>query len=160
MDDRFDFIFISEDLMSGEDGVLYLENSYLAEGQDGNHFNQSVNDGLNTSVSQEIADALYYMSDHLPVSMSLVLGGTVGINENHIENVGIKYDQSTKTLSLENVSENGTFTIYNIEGAILKRASINGKSSFTLELNDLQFGTYIAHVVLDSVQINYKFVNH
>ena len=72
MDDRFDFIFISEDLISGEDGVLYLENSYLAEGQDGNHFNQSVNDGLNSSVSQEIADALYYMSDHLPVSMSLV----------------------------------------------------------------------------------------
>ena len=160
MDDRFDFIFISEDLMSGEDGVLYLENSYLAEGQDGNHFNQSVNDGLNASVSQEIADALYYMSDHLPVSMSLVLGGTVGINENHIENVGIKYDQSTKTLSLENVNENGTFTIYNIEGAILKRASINGKSPFTLELNDLQFGIYIANVVLDNVQINYKFVNH
>ena len=160
MDDRFDFIFISEDLMSGEDGVLYLENSYLAEGQDGNHFNQSVNDGLNTSVSQEIADALYYMSDHLPVSMSLVLGGTVGINENHIENVGIKYDQSTKTLSLENVNENGTFTIYNIEGAILKRALINRKSPFTLELNDLQFGIYIANVVLDNVQINYKFVNH
>ena len=45
MDDRFDFIFVSEDLISGEDGVLYLENSYLAEGQDGNHFNQSVNDG-------------------------------------------------------------------------------------------------------------------
>ena len=30
------------------------------------------------------------MSDHLPVSMSLVLGGTVGVEENHIENVGIK----------------------------------------------------------------------
>ena len=160
MDDRFDFIFISEDLINGEDGVLYLDNSYLAEGQDGNHFNQSVNDGLNTSVSQEIADALYYMSDHLPVSLSLVLGGTVGINENHIVNVGMKYDHNTKTLSLENVNENGTITIYNIEGAILKRASINGKSSFTLELNDLQFGIYIAHVVLDNVQINYKFINH
>ena len=160
MDDRFDFIFISEDLISGEDGVLYLENSYLAEGQDGNHFNQSVNDGLNSSVSQEIADALYYMSDHLPVSMSLVLGGTVEIEENHIENVGIKYDHYSKTLSLENVKENGTLTIYNIEGAILKTASINGQSSFTLELNDLQFGIYIAHLVLDNVQINYKFVTH
>ena len=52
MDDRFDFIFVSEDLISGEDGVMYLENSYLAEGQDGNHFNQSVNDGLNSSVSR------------------------------------------------------------------------------------------------------------
>ena len=160
MDDRFDFIFISEDLIGGDNGVLYLENSYLAEGQDGNHYNQSINDGFNSSVSQGIADALFYMSDHLPVSMSLVLGGTVGIDENHIENIGINYDQYTKTISLENVNENGILTIYNIEGSIIKRVSIHGKSSFYLALKDLQLGIYIAHVVLDNVQINYKFVNH
>ena len=29
-----------------------------------------------------------------------------------------------------------------------------------LRFNELQLGIYIAHVVLDNVQINYKFVNH
>ena len=98
------------------------------------------------------------MSDHLPVSMSLVLGGTVGIEENHIENVGIKYNHYSKTLSIENIKEKGMLNIYNIEGSF-KRILINGKSSFTIELNELQLGIYIAHVVLDNVQINYKFVN-
>ena len=109
MDDRFDFIFISEDLISGEDGVLYLENSYLAEGQDGNHFNQSVNDGLNSSVSQEIADALYLYERSLACIHVFGFRGTVGIEENHIEKVGIKYDHYSKTLSLENVKENGNY---------------------------------------------------
>ena len=73
MDDA-DFIFVSEDILSGNDGVMYVENTYyVAEGQDGNHYNQSINNGTNTAVSADIANALYYMSDHLPVSMTIML---------------------------------------------------------------------------------------
>ena len=57
------------------------------------------------------------MSDHFPVSISLVLGGTLGIDENHTENIKIKYEQYTKTLSLENVNQKGILKIYNIEGS-------------------------------------------
>ena len=70
------------------------------------------------------------------------------------------FDIERKTLFLENVKENGTLTIYTIEGALLKRISINGKSSYSLSLNDLQLGIYIAQVVLDNVKINYKFVTY
>ena len=58
MDDRFDFIFVSEDILSGNDGVMYVENTYVAEGQDGNHYNQSINNGTNTAASADIANAL------------------------------------------------------------------------------------------------------
>ena len=33
MDDRFDFIFVSDDILSGSEGVKYLDSSYQIEGQ-------------------------------------------------------------------------------------------------------------------------------
>lgn len=67
LDDRFDFILISQSL---QDEVLVT--SYAAFGNDGSHFDQSINDGSNDSVSVEVANALYYASDHLPVRCDFV----------------------------------------------------------------------------------------
>ncbi len=69
LDDRFDFILLSEPFGSSY-GLKYVEDSYFAFGNDGNHFNQDINYGLNGVVSEEIADALYYATDHLPVVAS------------------------------------------------------------------------------------------
>ena len=66
MDDRFDMILLSEPFSTPE-GLMYIEGSYYAFGNDGNHFNQAINYGSNSAVPSEIADALYYASDHLPV---------------------------------------------------------------------------------------------
>jgi endonuclease/exonuclease/phosphatase family metal-dependent hydrolase len=76
MDDRFDFIFVSSSVLSASD-VNYVENSYTSYGNDGNHFNQSINAGNNSAVPDEIADALYEASDHLPVYMDVVFSGTL-----------------------------------------------------------------------------------
>lgn len=80
LDDRFDFIFIYYDL-NNNSGVEYLDGSYRAYGQDGNHFNQSVNEGGNDSVSVYVADALFYASDHLPVYADFISFGAVGMSE-------------------------------------------------------------------------------
>ena len=66
LDDRFDFILMSEPFHTS-DGLQYVSGSYKAYGNDGNHFNKAINDGANTVVSTDLADALYYASDHLPV---------------------------------------------------------------------------------------------
>jgi endonuclease/exonuclease/phosphatase family metal-dependent hydrolase len=66
LDDRFDFIFSSYEINNGY-GLEYIEDSLTPFGNDGNHFNQSINEGINSAVSPEIADALYEASDHLPV---------------------------------------------------------------------------------------------
>jgi len=66
LDDRFDFIFSSYEINNGY-GLEYIEDSLIPFGNDGNHFNQSINAGTNSAVSPEIADALYEASDHLPV---------------------------------------------------------------------------------------------
>lgn len=66
LDDRFDLMLFSAEINRGTE-LAYLENSMTAYGNDGNHFNDSINRAPNTAVGQIIADALHYASDHLPV---------------------------------------------------------------------------------------------
>ncbi len=71
MDDRFDWLFVSENILSDQSSMFYIENTYTAYGNDGNHFNDAINSGNNFSVSNDIADALHDASDHLPVYMDV-----------------------------------------------------------------------------------------
>ena len=66
LDDRFDFILSSQSIID-KGGIDYVDGSYWAYGNDGNHFNQSIHDPPNDSVSTPIAIDLYLASDHLPV---------------------------------------------------------------------------------------------
>lgn len=66
LDDRFDLMLYSKAIsLSG--GMTYVANSTMAYGNDGNHYNDSINQMPNTAVSQAVANSLHYGSDHLPV---------------------------------------------------------------------------------------------
>lgn len=80
LDDRFDFIFIKEG-PNDTVGIEYTEGSYRAYGNDGNHFNQAINEGTNDSVSSYIADCLFNASDHLPVYADFISLTQSGIVE-------------------------------------------------------------------------------
>ena len=71
MDDRFDWLFVSANILDNTSNMYYLENTYLAFGNDGNHFNDAINNGNNSAVPDNIADALHAASDHLPVYMDV-----------------------------------------------------------------------------------------
>lgn len=73
MDDRYDFILMNKALQNSSSKIFYLNNSYEALGQDAQHFNLAVNQGKNFKVPEEIANALYEVSDHLPVQLSLLV---------------------------------------------------------------------------------------
>jgi hypothetical protein len=83
MDDRFDFIFMSPDLQNWGNQAKMVDNSYWAYGQDGNHFNDAITDApTNSSVPAPVLQALYDMSDHLPVYMEIEVQKSFnGINE-------------------------------------------------------------------------------
>ena len=69
LDDRFDMILMSQEIInSGR--ITYVPGSYHAYGNDGNHYNDSINKPPNAVVSQQVANALHYASDHLPVVAS------------------------------------------------------------------------------------------
>ena len=66
LDDRFDLILYSKSV-SESGGITYIPNTLTEFGNDGNHYNDSINQRPNTSVPDSIADALHYATDHLPV---------------------------------------------------------------------------------------------
>jgi hypothetical protein len=70
MDDRFDWIFVSSAILEDTYDINYVDDTYIAFGNDGQHFNQAINSGTNSAVSQTMADALHAASDHLPVFAS------------------------------------------------------------------------------------------
>ena len=71
LDDRFDLILYST-AMSGPGNVHYVPGSLIPFGNDGNHYNDSINRLPNTAVSAQVAQALHNASDHLPVSVRVV----------------------------------------------------------------------------------------
>ncbi len=74
LDDRFDMVLISDDLL---DNVI--STAYRSYGNDGFHFNQSVNYGINYAVPDSVANALYYASDHLPVLCDFVFSAPTAL---------------------------------------------------------------------------------
>jgi hypothetical protein len=131
MDDRFDVIFASEYIMGDSAGVEYIPGTYTAYGQDGNHFNQSINFGGNSAVPDSIADALYDMSDHLPVyldleieisnmtSLSSIFGSKdVKVLSNPVDN--------KISLSLDRDDEYA-IKVYNLQGQLMMETEINGQ---------------------------------
>ena len=71
LDDRFDFILMSENLQSSSD-LYYISGSYKAYGNNGNCFDKSITDiSCAGFYSQTIRENLFNMSDHLPVVMEL-----------------------------------------------------------------------------------------
>ena len=75
MDDRFDWIFVSAAVLEDSYEMTYVHDTYIAFRNDGQHFNQAINSGTNSAVSQTIADALHAASDHLPVFASFQFPG-------------------------------------------------------------------------------------
>ena len=105
LDDRFDFIFSSFQLNNGI-GLEYIDDSIISFGNDGEHFNMSINSGTNSAVSPEVADALYYASDHLPVFADFnTINSSVPILIVSIPNIEEEWQQGTEH-SIEWASSN------------------------------------------------------
>jgi hypothetical protein len=68
LDDRFDFMLFTDDILSGSNNISYKNNSCIALGNDGQHFNNSLLDTpTNNTIPDSVIQAIYYMSDHLPI---------------------------------------------------------------------------------------------
>jgi endonuclease/exonuclease/phosphatase family metal-dependent hydrolase len=107
MNDRFDMILMSQSIID-EDGITFIPGSVIPYGNDGNHYNDSINHPFNTAVGQETADALHYASDHLPVYAAFTFNPSfVGISLTAL--IEGLYDKSsmvpdTVTVELRNAS--------------------------------------------------------
>ncbi|HLS12479.1 MAG TPA: T9SS type A sorting domain-containing protein [Flavobacteriaceae bacterium] len=78
MDDRFDFIMLSENLFEDNPNLQYVPDSYTAYGNNGNCYEKDINDpSCSGEFSQQTRDWLYMMSDHLPIVLELETNKTL-----------------------------------------------------------------------------------
>lgn len=91
MDDRFDHIMVSSQVLNGFDNLKALPSTYKAVGQDGNRYNGSIISPTNSSIPTEVANAMYAMSDHLPISMDFLV---------YYPSASIKTNTSSKILDV------------------------------------------------------------
>ena len=127
MDDRFDFILVSSRILNGANHVKCLPETYHAFGQDGIRFNGSIINPTNTAVSGPVAQALYTMSDHLPVVMDYTIDQALGIEEPtaqlpiSIANpVGNTLEVTANLLSPDQL----TFEVFTIDGKRLHQETV------------------------------------
>jgi endonuclease/exonuclease/phosphatase family metal-dependent hydrolase len=120
MDDRFDFVLASDALMNGTDKLKILPATYKALGQDGNRFNQSIDNPTNNIISTSVANALANMSDHLPVStdFEITYTQTVVGNESY-ESKKLQLINPATGLRFTGLTQPVQVHIYDLQGQLL-----------------------------------------
>jgi hypothetical protein len=163
MDDRFDFIIVGEDVMNGSNQITYVPNSYLAYGNDGNRYNKAVNGTpTNTAVSSNIADALHYMSDHLPIVMKVYHSGTIDIEEASNTNSnwnGYFYNNEFKFTSTKD-EKYLSFELYDLVGRNVLTETLQNSRAINLNLSSFSNGLYFMKVNNGSTQKTFRIVRH
>ncbi|MBQ2499368.1 MAG: T9SS type A sorting domain-containing protein, partial [Bacteroidales bacterium] len=167
MDDRFDFILMSESIYGGRDGIQYVNGSYNALGQDGRRFNRSINSPANTEVSQEVADALYNNSDHIPVTMELEIATNYSVNElsANVLNYDIFPNPATDVVNMrfyqDNIGE-ANILLFNTLGQMVYSEEIyvsESLSEHAINVENLQKGLYFLKITnADGLTKTVKFV--
>lgn len=133
-DDRFDFILAQFPVLAPTNKFRYIDNSYRALGQDGTHYNQELNVN-NNSLPTVIAQAIYDISDHLPVKMEVEVDRLIGVGTPELEKLNISHPtlvSNNLTVHHQNLAQ-GQFVLYSLSGQWVSMATVTG-SYTTLSL--------------------------
>jgi len=161
LDDRFDFIIISENIKSEDTRLNYVEDSYHAYGNNGTCFNQAItsSDCDGGTYDTTLRYHLYNMSDHLPVVMEMQVEQELSVTE--------KYCQGNYVLSGENpvchylqIEGEGSFPVtlklYDVLGHQL--ALIKHYNKSPIDISHLKSGVYFVNVSNKNYSQLIKFV--
>lgn len=155
LDDRFDMILCSQSLLDSAGMMLLLETHTIC-GNDGAHFNLSVNYGSNNAVPAYVADALYLASDHLPLFVDISVDTVAQIDEPVIK----VYPNPMRSWAQVVFPQYDDFvsarlTITNILGQRVYDEETTDPLGHRIERGDLPLGVYFLRV-----QIKTRFSNH
>ncbi|NVK26559.1 MAG: hypothetical protein HWE14_00880 [Flavobacteriia bacterium] len=157
MDDRYDHILVSDEILNGAEGIEYVVNSFQVIGNDGEHFNEDITDGVNLSVPANVLTALHGMSDHLPVILEMdIEKKSVGVTERQFEAHQIRIVQLTEDLMRiewpHNLGEASKLEIVDLNGRTIMELN---PSDTRIEMNigGLPNGLLFARVSLNNGQV-------
>ena len=128
-------------------GITYLPSTYTAYGNDGLHYNDSINAPPNNAVGQTIANAIHYASDHIPVFANFLFETSTILQFNItalIEGLfnGISMVPDTITIEIRSA-----FPPYNLieQNKIFLNSSGSGNCNFSNAVNGTPYFFVIKH---------------
>lgn len=155
LDDRFDFILMADEIAFSYNHMRYVQGSCHAVGNDGQHFNNSVNQGYNSAVPAEVAEALFNGSDHLPVTMKIAVDVHLGVEDHEVQSlyatVAPNPVSDRATVNFFNPSKGQVqFELYSLQGQLMQHEAAffgEGSQQYELSFHDLTKGFYLLRVV-------------
>lgn len=148
LDDRFDFSFVSENLINGTE-LFYVDGTYDEYGNNNNCYNLDISDASCTGTySQSLRDDLYLMSDHLPVVMELqtpqnLLSTNEYTTENNLRILGSNLIDKKVSLYITPNLFNSDLLIYNQLGQLVKTTKTTTSNQVLINVNNFPVGVYV-----------------
>ena len=158
LDDRFDFILMADEIAFSYNHLRYVQGSYKAVGNDGNHFNHDIDFNGNTSVPSDVLEALFDCSDHLPVTMKIAVDAHLGVEDNEVQSLYASIAPNPASdkaiVHFFNPSQGQVqFELYSLQGQLMQRESSDfseGTQEFELSLESLTKGFYLLRIRHDN----------
>ena len=155
LDDRFDFIMMSENFNTSSD-LFYVNDSYQVVGNNGNCYNSQIsNSNCSGTYSQTLRDALIEFSDHLPIVMEIETPentlSTYTLSK--INFISSNITQDYLKIFLTDKLDKNTIKIYTINGQLIRiKTPINSsENSLTIDVRHLSKGIYyLSHQKLNN----------
>ncbi len=150
MDDRFDFIMMSQNFNTSAD-FYYVEDTYKAYGNNGNCLNNSVNSpDCAGEYSLQLRDNLYWMSDHLPVVMQFETNQTFLSKPSYdkkpllwFNSSNYEYEYIDLGINTDNIGSDMKYLyIYNSLGQTVQTININQNNTIRLDISTYPNGLY------------------
>jgi len=154
LDDRLDHILITDEVRDNLDGMRYVPNTYHALGNDGLHFNKAITDDTNNSVPATVLNAIYGLSDHLPVIAEFeIKRQQIGVDENSLFAAQVKFANPVNiflelTLNSAN-AKNPRLRIISLTGAEMHRGNMvknAGNYSYNCDVSAFAKGLYFIEI--------------
>jgi endonuclease/exonuclease/phosphatase family metal-dependent hydrolase len=161
LDDRFDFIMMSENFNSSSE-LFYVDGSYESIGNNGNCYNDAINDvSCSGTYSQNLRNALLQFSDHLPVVMQIETPENTLSTESYSLSIqALKSNVVEQSLEL-NLHVNHSFKelyIYSTTGQLLKTIDLRNSTEQTLTIDVQHLSQGIYYLTAKNLSRPLKFV--
>jgi endonuclease/exonuclease/phosphatase family metal-dependent hydrolase len=161
MDDRFDFIMMSENFNTSSN-LYYVNGSYESIGNNGNCYNSNVADPACSGIySQSLRNALLEFSDHLPVVMEIETPQNTLSTTSYSQSVHLLKSNlvdTTLELTLQPNTSIKTLNIYNTNGQLIQSVNVKNLTENTFSINVEHLSTGIYYLSAQNLSSPLKFV--
>lgn len=147
LDDRFDMLLLSDELVSGGSDLHLVPASYRPVGNSGTCWNQDITDCSTLQTPYGILRKLYYMSDHLPITLNLATSAVLGMaSQGHVDPT-CHMTQTGRNVRIANCIGPATFLLSDMNGRTVSHQEITSTTLRTIALPDGLHGAFVARLV-------------